>query len=102
MAAARQMPTTPNPLGLSQEQLLRVWPRLVVSEDVEAYIYFTEPDGEFDIRLSGDGIVDTLFIYRDSPLLSSLQMRFDMDRDKVRSQFGVPERTGTITSGPSA
>ena len=99
----RRRVTRPPVLGLTREQLLAQWPDLVVRDDPaeiqdpEIHAYASHPSGEFEAVLnSARRVVDTVFIYRDSPLLSGL-VPFSATQADVHARFGVPSTAGPET-----
>jgi hypothetical protein len=95
-----EITSAPSLLGLTREELLAARPELILHEDRDeiqegdAYAYATHPDEEFEAVLGADGRVDTVFVYRQSPLLEGLGFDFDARRGDILARFGRPERSG--------
>ena len=86
-------------LRLSKEQLVAIWPDLVFEDDPitiqqdDIRAYALHPDGEFEVVFNGSGVVDTVFVYRESRLLDGL-VQFSNSRQDLISQFGKPSLSG--------
>jgi hypothetical protein len=89
--------------GLTREQLLARWPALLVRDDPaeiqdsEIHAYAVHPSGEFEAVVNSAGhVVDTVFVHRESPLLSGL-VSFSASPADVRRRFGIPSVSGEET-----
>jgi hypothetical protein len=82
-------------LGLTVEQLVAVWPELIVHDDPvdiqepDTQAYAAHPEGEFETVFNSGRVVDTVFVYRQSPLLEGI-ISFSASRNDVLNHFGKP------------
>jgi hypothetical protein len=86
-------------LGLTVEQLVAMRPELIVHDDPveiqepDIHAYAAHPDGEFEAVFNSARVVDTVFVYRQSPLLEGI-IPFSASRKDVLAQFGEPSARG--------
>jgi hypothetical protein len=86
-------------LGLTLEQLLALWPTLTVHDDqaeiqeADTRAYARDPAGEFEVVFGDERVVDTVFVYRQSPLLAG-RVPFASTRGDVLRRFGEPSVSG--------
>jgi hypothetical protein len=86
-------------LKLTVKELVAWRSDLVVHDDPseiqvpDTYAYVTDPDGEFEIVCNGNGVVDTVFIFRQSLLLDGM-IGFGKSRSEILEQLGVPNASG--------
>ena len=86
-------------LGLTIGQLLALRPELTIHDEraeiqePDTYAYASHPDGEFEAVCNSARVVDTVFVYRSSPLLDGI-ISFSASRRDVLAQFGEPSASG--------
>src|SRR5687767_643960 len=86
-------------LGLTVEELVAWRPDLIVHDDpseiqvADTYAYVSDPDGEFELVCNGDGVVDTVFVFRQSALLDGM-IGLGKPRKDILAQLGPPKASG--------
>jgi hypothetical protein len=59
----------------------------------DTYAYVTHPDGEFEVVCNSARVVDTVFVYRQSPLLDGI-IGFGKSRKDILAHLGTPTASG--------
>ena len=86
-------------LGLTVDELVARRPDLIVHDDpseiqvADTSAYLTVPDGEFEVVCNGQRVADTVFVFRQSPLLDGM-IGFGKSRKDVLAQLGEPKASG--------
>src|SRR5580692_1913744 len=86
-------------LGLTVEELLAWRPDLIVHDDpseiqvADTYAYVAHPHGEFEVVCNSKRVVDTVFVFRQSPLLDGM-IGFGKSRKEILAQLGGPKASG--------
>jgi hypothetical protein len=86
-------------LGMTVKELVAWRPDLIVHDDPseiqvsDTSAYVTHPDGEFEIVCNGNGVADTIFVFRETPLLDGI-VGFGKPRKEILAQLGVPSASG--------
>ena len=86
-------------LGSTVEELVAWRPDLIVHDDpseiqvADTSAYVSDPDGEFEVVCNGKGLVDTVFVFRHSPLIDGM-IGFGKSRKELLAQLGTPTASG--------
>ena len=86
-------------LGKPLDAACARFPDLIVvprgdSQNAETRTSATDPLGGYELLVDAAGLVDTVFVHRDCPIIEGETYSFRTLRKALRRQFGEPESSG--------